>query len=138
LSLSLSLSSTQNQTIPSGFVRGRLARALALIGLVAGCGLLTLGCGRTASVPRRARDLGVAPAVDAGSDEAPDLDCARNACGTCGPAPVEECNGRDDDCDGIVDNGCVEKLAPALGRSVSWVRIVGDDVLLARATRPTW
>ena len=27
-----------------------------------------------------------------------------NACGTCGDLPVETCNGIDDDCDGIVDN----------------------------------
>jgi hypothetical protein len=29
----------------------------------------------------------------------------RNACGTCGPAPTEVCNGVDDDCDGAVDEG---------------------------------
>ncbi len=29
--------------------------------------------------------------------------CTLNRCGTCGPAPVEVCNGRDDDCDCAVD-----------------------------------
>ncbi len=28
-----------------------------------------------------------------------------NACGICGPDPVEVCNGRDDDCDAFVDEG---------------------------------
>ncbi len=29
----------------------------------------------------------------------------RNACGSCGPAPEEICNGEDDDCDGVIDEG---------------------------------
>ncbi|HOX43976.1 MAG TPA: NBR1-Ig-like domain-containing protein [Myxococcota bacterium] len=29
-----------------------------------------------------------------------------NRCGACGPEPAEECNGADDDCDGEVDEGC--------------------------------
>ena len=28
-----------------------------------------------------------------------------NACGGCGPVPLEECNGLDDDCDGTIDEG---------------------------------
>ncbi|MFA6033066.1 MAG: MopE-related protein, partial [Myxococcota bacterium] len=31
----------------------------------------------------------------------------RNACGQCGAAPVDVCNGKDDDCDGKADNGAV-------------------------------
>ena len=31
--------------------------------------------------------------------------CVPNACGACGPAPIEVCNGGDDDCDGEVDEG---------------------------------
>ncbi|MEZ4329065.1 MAG: M15 family metallopeptidase [Polyangiales bacterium] len=29
-----------------------------------------------------------------------------NACGTCGPVPVEVCDGNDNDCDGTTDEGC--------------------------------
>ncbi len=32
-------------------------------------------------------------------------DAPRNACGQCGPLPVEVCDGRDQDCDGVVDDG---------------------------------
>ncbi len=32
-------------------------------------------------------------------------DGLQNACGRCGDVPVEECNGEDDDCDGEVDEG---------------------------------
>ncbi|MCG3174592.1 MAG: Virginiamycin B lyase [Myxococcota bacterium] len=35
-----------------------------------------------------------------------------NVCGGCGPPPSEECNGRDDDCDGVVDNNAT---CPAAG-----------------------
>ncbi len=28
-----------------------------------------------------------------------------NACGTCGPVPAEVCNGIDDDCNGVIDDG---------------------------------
>lgn len=31
--------------------------------------------------------------------------CYPNDCGFCGPTPTETCNGRDDDCDGSVDEG---------------------------------
>jgi hypothetical protein len=59
--------------------------------------LLCIGCGRAAEpLP-----------LDLGGIDARDVaDCARNACGDCAPPPVEECNGRDDDCDGLVDEGC--------------------------------
>ena len=30
---------------------------------------------------------------------------AKNACGVCGPLPLEACNGKDDDCDGLTDEG---------------------------------
>ncbi len=33
--------------------------------------------------------------------------CAPNSCGICGPAPVELCNGVDDDCDGDLDEGAL-------------------------------
>ena len=32
-----------------------------------------------------------------------------NRCGACGPEPVELCNGLDDDCDGVVDNGVLNR-----------------------------
>ena len=38
-------------------------------------------------------------------------DPGANACGRCGKVPAEECNGRDDNCDGVIDEGCVRKLA---------------------------
>lgn len=53
----------------------------------------------------------------------------RNACGTCGPVPVEECNGHDDDCDGLVDEGCVLRLGPPELSSGS-VRLSGDRAVL--------
>jgi hypothetical protein len=43
-----------------------------------------------------------------------------NACGACGPVPVEVCNGRDDDCDGQRDEGCPCQLDD--------VRPCGSDV----------
>ncbi len=53
-----------------------------------------------------------------------DADGARNACGECGPLPEEQCNDRDDDCDGIVDEGCVRRIPS--DRYVSRVRVDGD------------
>ena len=38
-------------------------------------------------------------------------DPGANACGRCGDVPIEECNGRDDNCDGVIDEGCARRLA---------------------------
>lgn len=37
-----------------------------------------------------------------------DAELPLNACGVCGPPPVEACNGRDDDCDGSTDEADAE------------------------------
>ncbi len=57
-----------------------------------------------------------------------DADGARNACGECGPLPEEQCNDRDDDCDGLVDEGCVRRIPSE--RYVSRVRVDGDWAVL--------
>ncbi len=38
----------------------------------------------------------------------------RNACGTCGAAPLESCNRADDDCDGIIDEGVCGGCVPSV------------------------
>lgn len=50
-----------------------------------------------------------------------------NSCGTCGATPEEECNGRDDDCDGRVDEGCPLRLT-TLRATVAHARISGERV----------
>jgi hypothetical protein len=35
------------------------------------------------------------------------------------PVPLEECNGKDDDCDGVIDESCVSPVAPELTAAVS-------------------
>jgi len=55
-------------------------------------------------------------------------DSSLNACGACGPLPAEECNGRDDDCDGVTDEGCVRRVLS--DRFVSRVRVDGDWAVL--------
>lgn len=42
-----------------------------------------------------------------GTDALTCQDVPVNACGECGPAPIEQCNGEDDDCDGQDDEGAV-------------------------------
>lgn len=52
-------------------------------------------------------------------------DAAPNACGECGPLPEEQCNERDDNCNGVVDEGCVIR-ALATSDQERRVRISGD------------
>ena len=47
-----------------------------------------------------------------------------NACGTCGPLPVEVCNGRDDNCNGVIDEGCVDRIGE---RPLSDLILVGNQ-----------
>jgi len=54
----------------------------------------------------------------------------RNACGGCGPPPEEECNGRDDDCDGLVDERCLLRLGPPEEGTES-VRLSGARAVLS-------
>ena len=55
-----------------------------------------------------------------------------NNCGECGPTPVEQCNGYDDNCDGSVDEGCVIRLGQTITREVR-VRIAEDGAVAADA-----
>ncbi|UJR81787.1 putative metal-binding motif-containing protein [Sandaracinus amylolyticus] len=48
------------------------------------------------------------------------LDCAVPASATCTP-PEEACDGDDDDCDGVVDEGVL-----AVGEPVDWIALVGN------------
>lgn len=50
-----------------------------------------------------------------------------NACGACGALPDEECNGRDDNCDGRIDEGCVQRLT-VLRESAEHPRLSGSRV----------
>ncbi len=50
-----------------------------------------------------------------------------NACGTCGAVPDEECNGRDDNCDGRIDEGCVRRLT-TLRENAAHPRLSGERV----------
>ena len=71
-----------------------------------------------------------------------DSDGPRNACGTCGPTPPEVCNGRDDNCDGQVDEGCLHRLdttGDVSSLALDGDRIVfstGSGVLLADGVQP--
>lgn len=51
-----------------------------------------------------------------------------NMCGECGPLPQEECNGRDDDCDEMIDEGCVLRLAWYATQDVR-IRVSRDNVV---------
>ena len=50
-----------------------------------------------------------------------------NTCGVCGPTPDEECNGRDDNCDGRIDEGCVRRLT-ILREAAAHPRLSGGRV----------
>ena len=54
-------------------------------------------------------------------------DGVANACGTCGPVPVEVCNGDDDDCDGQVDEGLVNACGMCAGLEVVEICNGRDD-----------
>ncbi len=60
------------------------------------CGGVCAGCGAGQACKVKA-DCGAPNTCEGG------VCCAANACGTCGAAPAEVCNGQDDDCDGKTD-----------------------------------
>jgi hypothetical protein len=75
-------------------------------------------------------ECGIAPGApaDEGCNDVDD-DCddrvdegVRNACGACGPEPLEVCDGQDNDCDGVVDDGLLNCCTP--GQTVA----CGSDV----------
>ncbi len=79
-----------------------MGRLLLLALLLPAC---DSGGGAVSDAEPRAQDAAIV--VD-GMPPAPDPDmavCEPNACGVCGAAPVERCNGGDDDCDGEIDEG---------------------------------
>ncbi len=53
--------------------------------------------------------------------------CEENACGECGPAPVEVCNGEDDDCDGSTDEGVVNSCGECAPQEVEVCNGADDD-----------
>ncbi len=66
-------------------------------------------------------------------DGATDEDCdgeidegVHNACGVCGPPPVETCDGEDEDCDGLVDEDVAERCGSDVGRCEAGVRLCAD------------
>jgi hypothetical protein len=83
--------------------------------------LLLAGCGRSFESAAPA-DLGAAP------DAADDCPSGRNACGDCAPPQPEECNGRDDNCDGTVDEGC-SLLWPRMSDAVAPIRLYQGAVI---------
>ncbi len=52
-----------------------------------------------------------------------------NRCGECGPVPEEICNERDDDCDEVVDEGCVIRARSGEGHETR-VRIDGEWMIV--------
>ncbi|MGE0784066.1 MAG: hypothetical protein AB7S26_00160 [Sandaracinaceae bacterium] len=90
-------------------------------------GSATNACGGTAALvalPRQACGTCGLYACDGLDALRCDEDGALNACGECGPLPMEECNERDDDCDRVVDEGCVIR-AGTLSTSDTFVRVSG-------------
>jgi hypothetical protein len=60
----------------------------------------------------------VGPSLDAPVDAGVDKSVASDAAADSGCQP-EQCNGRDDDCDGVIDNGCPIDQRPLSTRTVS-------------------
>jgi len=50
-----------------------------------------------------------------------------NACGSCGPVPTEVCNGADDDCDGAIDEGTTNACGGCGSVPVEVCNAVDDD-----------
>ena len=98
------------------------------LALVAVVGLGAVACGR--NLP-----LQPAPPAPHATTPAPtpDMSCGPlNACGQCGPTPPEVCNGVDDNCNGVIDEGCVIRLDD-LG-DIAAVRTNGARTILATQT----
>ena len=75
-------------------------------GLAAQCAIGTWRCvaGQTRCVPNQSPEPEVCDVEDNDCDGLIDEE-VRNACGACGAALVDSCNGLDDDCDGRLDEG---------------------------------
>jgi len=95
--------------------------------------LLVVGCSRAPLPLDRPTPPDAAPTPPSAAP--PDAACDPNACGDCGRPLPEECNGRDDDCDGVVDEGCPRRLleAPAPWSSAYGVRLVGPRAIVTRS-----
>ncbi|MCB9731964.1 MAG: S8 family serine peptidase [Deltaproteobacteria bacterium] len=90
--------------------------------LMAGYSPLSVAPDRSGGVARPVPLRGGEQLAFAGTCAGPDGLGAVNACGGCGATPVETCDGRDDDCDGLVDEGldCVPPAEPAPTEPTGW------------------
>jgi len=73
-----------------------------------------------------------------GTDSTRCDEVGKNACGDCGPLPAEVCNGRDDNCDGRVDEGCAQPVGPSLAGNATRVRVSGDHLIVDLNDNRSW
>ncbi len=135
-------------------IRTRFARSIRLIvSILAGCSRSTVEDTATNDAPQSSpmttttNACGGTETLPAGPNEACGVcglyacssqnvlrcdDPGANTCGICGKIPQEECNGRDDNCNGVIDEGCVLKLA-ALRTNDQQARVSGTRVVFRAA-----